>query len=101
MVTKTPDLQTQEVLDLAIEWGYLNRKSIAKKEGVGRNTLYTLNRRLAPYFKLDPSGYAAHMSVTPEALRLATEDPGAFVRERLRENAQTRKDEEIQGSLKF
>ncbi|MBL3591238.1 MAG: hypothetical protein JMN24_15815 [gamma proteobacterium endosymbiont of Lamellibrachia anaximandri] len=84
MVTKplTPDVQN--VVDLATEWGYLSIKSIARKEGVGRNLLYTLNRRLAPYFKLDPSGYAAHMSLTPEHLKLAVEDPQAFVRERLK-----------------
>ncbi len=101
MVTKTPDPQTQKILDLAIEWGYLSRKSIAKKEGVGRNTLYTLNRRLAPYFKLDPSGYAAHMSLTPEALRLATENPNAFVRDRLGSDTESNSDDHIQTSLKF
>lgn len=101
MVTKPPDPETQKILDLAIEWGYLSRKSIAKKEGVGRNTLYTLNRRLAPYFKLDPSGYAAHMSLTPEAVRLATENPSAFVRERLSSKNALDLDEQIQTSLNF
>lgn len=86
MISRPPSESIQEVLDLAVEWGYFNVKSIARKEGVGRNTLYILNRRLAPYFKLDPSGYAAHLSITPEHLLLAVEDPRAFVRERLKEN---------------
>lgn len=84
MVTKSLSPDIQDVINLATEWGYLNTKSIARKEGVGRNVLYTLNRRLAPYFKLDPSGYAAHMSLKPEHLKLATENPHAFVRERLK-----------------
>lgn len=84
MVSSTPDANIQAILDLAVEWGYLTTKTIARKEGFGRNTLYTLNRRLAPYFKLDPSGYAAHMSITPKHLELAISDSNLFVRERLR-----------------
>ena len=83
MPTQEVTKELQDILDLAIEWGYLYRSSIARKEGIGRNPLYVLNRRLAPYFKLDPSGYAAYMSVTPDLLTLATDDPIRFVRERL------------------
>lgn len=91
MLTDSVTRDVQGVLDLAVEWGYLSQKTIAKKEGVGRNTQYTLNRRLAPHFKLDPSGYAAHMSITPEMIRLAMEDTKAFVRERLREASEEEK----------
>lgn len=87
MVTREASFDVQEVLDLAIEWGYLTVKTMARKEGVGRNLVYTMNRRLAPHFKLDPSGYAAHMSVTPEHLLLAIENPRAFVSARLKEAA--------------
>lgn len=101
MISQPPSNEIQDVLDLAIEWGYLNAKSIARKEGVGRNVLYTINRRLAPYFKLDPSGYAAHLSVTPEMLMLAVEDPRAFVRERLKESSKDDGHAFTQQSLKF
>lgn len=83
MLTREPDSDTQRIIDLAIEWGYLHRSTIARKEGIGRNKLYILNRRLAPYFRLDPSGYAAYLSVTPEDLSLACSAPRAFVRKRL------------------
>ena len=86
MVTNPLSPDIQSVMTLAIEWGYFSMKSIARKEGAGRNISYTLNRRLAPYFKLDPSGYAAHLSLTPEHIKLATEDPQRFVRERLGDN---------------
>ena len=82
MPTRAVHKETQDILDLAIEWGYLYRSSIGSKEGIGRNTLYVFNRRLTPYFKLDPSGYAAYMSVTPEDLTLAINNPGAFVSKR-------------------
>jgi len=83
MLSDYPGKEEQEVLDLAVEWGYLSTKTIARKEGVGRNILYVLNRRLAPYFKLDPSGYASHMSIRPEHLSLAINNPSEFVRARL------------------
>lgn len=99
MISSHPHANVQEILELAIEWGYLTTKTIARKEGFGRNTLYTLNRRLAPYFKLDPSGYAAHMSITPQHLELAITDSKAFVRERLRNS--TVSDTSEQQSLNF
>lgn len=83
MLTSTPSNELQEILDLAIEWGYLSLSSISKKESGGRNNLYTLNRRLTPYFKLDPTGYAAHFSITPESLQIALINPNRFVSERL------------------
>lgn len=84
MITQPASEPLKGVLELAIKWGYLNTKTIARKEGIGRNILYVLNRRLAPYFKLDPGGYAAHLSVTPELLTTALSDPRAFVRSRLK-----------------
>ena len=89
MPTQNVSKETQEILDLAVEWGYLYKSSIARKEGFGRNILYIFNRRLTPYFRLDPSGYAAHMSITPEDLDLAIQDPGRFVRRRF-DNARNR-----------
>ena len=86
MVTKPLSYDEQQIIDLAVELGYLYEKSFARKEGAGRNKLYTLNRRLAPYFKLDPSGYAAHLSLKPEDLKIAIINPQQFVRQRLKED---------------
>lgn len=83
-ISSPPESKTLEILNTAVEWGYLQRSTIAKKDGIGRSTLYILNRRLTPYFKLDPSGYAAHMSITPELIELAATDTKAFVRDRLK-----------------
>ena len=98
MPTQNVDKETQEILDLAVEWGYLYRSSIGSKEGIGRNILYIFNRRLVPYFKLDPSGYAAYMSVTPEDLILAIHDPSSFVRRRF---GNARKKSIVQGGNLF
>lgn len=101
MLTKQPHNDLKEILDLAVEWGYLNVSTISNKEGTGRNILYTLNRRLAPLFKLDPTGYAAHLSVTPEMLNIALINPNQFVSERLRESKKTNHNILVQDTLDF
>lgn len=87
MPTKQGGEELEKVLQSAVEWGYLQRSTIARKEGVGRNVIYIINRRLAPYFKLDPAGYAAHMSVTPHDLELAIHEPAKFVLEKSKPKA--------------
>lgn len=101
MLTKKPNNDLKGILDLAVEWGYLNISTISNKEGTGRNILYTLNRRLAPLFKLDPTGYAAHLSVTPEMLNIALLNPSQFVNERLRELKSIDQKTLVQDTLDF
>lgn len=74
------------VLSYGVRHGYLQRSDNAAKEADGgRVPRYILARRLGPYFRLDVSGYAAHLSVKAEELLVATRDPGAFVQRRQRE----------------
>lgn len=90
MLSSEPDAELADILNTAVEWGYLQRSTIARKEGIGRNILYILNRRLAPYFKLDASGYAAHLSITPDMLLIAMSSPRAFVRERFKDGTKSK-----------
>lgn len=83
MLATEPSTKLQKVLDLGVEWGYLQQKYIGDKEGLGRKPQYILSRRLAPFYKLDASGFAGNLSVTSEHLELACMAPDAFVRERL------------------
>ncbi len=78
----SPDLES--VLRLGVEYGYLQASTLGSKEGIGRRKQYILNRRLAPYFRLDPGGYAAYLSVTPDDLVLACTNPRLFVLKRLK-----------------
>lgn len=74
----------REVLSLGVRQGYLQTSDNAAKEGAFRRyPRIILARRLGPRFYLDVSGYAAHLSVTADDLELATNDPKAFVRQRL------------------
>lgn len=94
--------ELEDILQMGVELGYLQKTSIGSKEGRGRKPRYTLSRRLAPYFKLDPSGYAYSLSVTSGALTQATLDPKGFVRDRLQKGASAKYlAEEKQQSLDF
>jgi hypothetical protein len=76
--------ELRRVLGLAVRLGYLQTSDNAAKEALGgRLQRYVLARRLGPYYRLDVSGYAAHLSVTGQDLALATRNPNQFVARRL------------------
>lgn len=74
----TPDKEILEVLRLGIRYGYFHESAIGRKDGLGRTRLYILSRRLAPYFLLDPNGFAGYKFVTSEAIKEALYSPDAF-----------------------
>lgn len=64
-----------EIFELGVKHGYFEKSTIGNKEGTGRTSLYILTRRVAPYFGLDPSGFAGYLFVTAERLREAMRHP--------------------------
>lgn len=87
----------REILDLGVKHRYFQRRTYSTKEGGGREPWYILNRRLCPVFKLDPTGFEGRITLTPDLLRIACEDPNLFVRTRLGEP----EDEGAQHTLPF
>jgi hypothetical protein len=83
VLTGDPPPELQAVLDLGVQHGFLQRSMAGNKLGTGRSPQYILSRRLAPHFKLDPSGFAGNLSVAPKDLFLACSDPKMFVQKRL------------------
>ena len=79
-LSDVPDKEVLDVLDLGVQYGYFHESSIGNKEGTGRTRLYILTRRLAPFFKLDPTGFAGYFFVTSNDLRDAMYDPRALLR---------------------
>lgn len=69
-----------EVLNLGVQFGLLHHSMIGNKEGTGRSPLYVLTRRLAPFFKLDPSSFAGYLWVTDQTLQRAIADPQSVIR---------------------
>ncbi|MDH5692901.1 MAG: hypothetical protein OEZ47_07350 [Gammaproteobacteria bacterium] len=85
VVRQKVSAELQEVLSLGIRLGYLQRTDNSAKElNEARRPRYILARRLGPAFKLDISGYAAHLSVTAEQLEIAIKSPEQFVKSRTR-----------------
>lgn len=86
-----PNEDTQRILDLGVRLGYLQKADLASKSSYGgRRPRYILSRRLGPHYRLDVSGYAAHLSVKSTDLALTLSNPQAFVRARVRTSGDDR-----------
>lgn len=78
--TDTPSIEVVQILDLGVQYGYFQRTTIGNKDGTGRTPLYILTRRLAPFFTLDPSGFAGYLFVSSERLKDAMYNPSKTLR---------------------
>lgn len=78
-LNNTPDKELKEVIDLAMSYGYLHQSSIGNKQGTGRSRLYILSRTLAPYFKLDPTGFKGYKFMNSEILKISLVNPKKFI----------------------
>jgi len=83
-----------QILDFGVEAGYFVKTTISNKEGWGRNYMYILSKRLAPHFRLDPGGYAHHLSIKAEDLEFACDYPKQFVTKRSKLNEEKVSDNE-------
>lgn len=71
-----PGKEVEQLLDWAVEEGYLMRGFISRKEGTGRRVLYVLTRRLGPAFNLDVSAYSGYLSLATATVKaLMTHGP--------------------------
>lgn len=75
-----PDEEVKEILELGEHLGYLHKSTIGNKDGTGRTYLYILNRRLTPYFYLDPTSFAGYLFVTNDKIRQALYKPNTLLR---------------------
>ncbi|MGZ3634318.1 MAG: ORC-CDC6 family AAA ATPase, partial [Parachlamydiaceae bacterium] len=75
----TPSKELKSILDFGVVHGYFYLDSIGTKNGLGRETLYVLTRRLAPAFSLDPIGFSNHLSIPSQLLLEMSERPQAYI----------------------
>lgn len=75
-----PDAELRELFDQGVRFGYFQKSTIGNKDGTGRTALFVLTRRLAPYFFLDPTGFAGYLFVTSARIREGLADPERFLR---------------------
>ncbi|AZA49495.1 hypothetical protein EG346_15505 [Chryseobacterium carnipullorum] len=74
-----PDEELKEILELAIHYGYLHQSTIGNKQGTGRSKLFILSRTLAPYFKLDPTGFKGYKFMNSDLLKTSLTNPQSFI----------------------
>ncbi len=85
----------REIIFLGVQYGYLHKSTIGKKDSKtgGRTRLYILNRRLAPLYTLDPTGFAGYLFFDSSLIEEALEKPDTLLR---RISKSTKPDEEMQ-----
>jgi len=72
--------ETEKILSLGVNYAYLHRSTIGRKErGYGRTWLYVLNRRLAPIWRLDPNSFAGYLFIKNKHLEAAMETPKSIL----------------------
>lgn len=94
----TPSREVDDVLRFGVRCGYFHQSTIGNKDGTGRTWLYVLSRRLAPFFLLDPTGFAGYLFVKSDDLDKAMRKPGIRLRN-LRLNSEVEEREPYQLSL--
>lgn len=91
VLSNTISDRVEKVIRLGVENGYFYESYVGSKDGRSRTRRYVLTRRIAPYFKLDPTGFSGYLFVTNELLHLAIEDDvkaiAYFRRNRLNETS--------------
>lgn len=75
----SPDRDVLLIFRLGVQYGYFHEASIGNKDGTGRTRMFVLSRRLAPFFVLDPTGFAGYWFVTNSAMKEAIQRPKAFI----------------------
>ena len=77
-----PTQEVKRILKLGIRLGYFHTSTIGRKDSKsgGRTRLYVLNRRLAPIWTLDPTGFAGYLFLKSGLIEEALEQPLALLR---------------------
>lgn len=67
----------EKILNIGIKLGFFHRSTIGRKnrKSGGRTKLFVLNRRLAPNWVLDPTGFAGYLFVQNSILEEGIENP--------------------------
>ncbi|MEN6374085.1 MAG: hypothetical protein ABFD75_04780 [Smithella sp.] len=78
----TPSESVEHILDLGVQLGYFHRSTIGRKDSKsgGRTRLFVLNRRLAPVWTLDPTGFAAYLFVDNNLIEEGMKNPSSMLR---------------------
>ncbi len=81
-ISDTLSKNVEEILNLGVQLGYFHKSTIGRKDSKsgGRTKLYVMNRRLAPLWNLDPTGFAGYLFVTNSVIQDAIINPSSMLR---------------------
>jgi len=92
--------ETNRILQLGVNYAYLHRSTIGRKErGRGRTWLFVLNRRLAPIWKLDPNSFAGYLFIQNKYLEEAMYNPRSILNRLKDKNDYNEQNQPIQLTL--
>lgn len=80
-LSDSPPDDVMDILDLGVRHGYLYEAAIGTKDGRWRTRRFVMTRRLAPLFKLDPTGFSGYLFVTTQLLQSAMQNPTKAVKD--------------------
>lgn len=74
--------EVETILNIGVNLGYFHRSSIGRKDrkSGGRTRLYVMNRKLAPLWNLDPTGFAGYLFVKNALLEEGIRNPHRMLR---------------------
>lgn len=100
-ISDEPSKQVSEIIQLGVNYGYLQLSTIGKKEKKigGRTRLYILNRRLAPNYTLDPTGFAGYQFLQNHILEEFIKDPEKALRKLINKKKLTSEEKNKQMSI--
>jgi hypothetical protein len=74
--------EVERIFNIGINFGFFHRQTIGRKDRLsgGRTKLFVMNRRLAPNWNLDPSGFAGYLFVKNSVLEELINTPIKILR---------------------
>lgn len=81
-LSDAPSEVVSRILNLGVQLGYFHKSTIGRKDSKsgGRTRLYVLNRRLAPIWTLDPTGFAGYLFIQNTLVEDAMTQPYSMLR---------------------
>ena len=80
------NIRERRVFQLAEQNAYLQKSFVMLKNGAAVEEWYLLSRRLAPFFRLDPTALKGRLEISSKDIDLAMSDPDAFVMKKINSN---------------
>lgn len=89
------DYSERRVLQLAEQNDYLQKSFYSGKNRKSAEEWYLLSRRLAPFFKLDPTALKGRVAFSSFDIQMAMNDPDRFVKEKIDKLRKKQSDDKI------